>query len=100
MNRHRTPPSPLHPLWVWLALLGLLALTLWLAQLPLGGLNLAAGLLIGMAKALLVLGFYMQLLRHPPLLRLVATMGFALLALLIALSAADLLTRVPLPLRP
>jgi cytochrome c oxidase subunit 4 len=43
--------------------------------------------------ALLVLAFFMRLKSDSPLLRLVAGAGFAWLALLIALSLADVLSR-------
>jgi cytochrome c oxidase subunit 4 len=44
-----------------------------------------------------VLAFFMRLKSDSPLLRLVAGMGFAWLALLIALSLADVLSRHYLP---
>ncbi len=90
------PPSLAANLWVLLALLILLALTAGSAFIPLGIANTLANLGIAIAKALLVMIFYMRLKTDSPLLRMVAAAGFAWLAVLIALSLADVLTRVPL----
>jgi cytochrome c oxidase subunit IV len=87
------PPSLRGNLLVLAALLGLLALSAGSALIPMGALNEVANLGIAVAKAMLVLIFFMRLKTDNPLLRLVAGMGFAWLALLIALSLADVLTR-------
>jgi cytochrome c oxidase subunit 4 len=100
-RRHRSgprPPSLASNLWTLAALLVLLALSAGSALLPLGVFNEVANLGIAVIKALLVLTIFMRLKTDNPLLRLVAGAGFAWLALLIALSLADVLTRVPLQL--
>ncbi|WP_426702783.1 cytochrome C oxidase subunit IV family protein [Rhodanobacter sp. Col0626] len=58
-----------------------------------GAFNEVANLGIASVKTLLVLIFFMRLKTDSSLLRLVAAMGFAWLALLIALPLADVLTR-------
>jgi cytochrome c oxidase subunit 4 len=98
-RRHRSgpePPSLRGNLLVLAALLVLLALSAGSALIPMGAFNEVANLGIAALKALLVLVFFMRLKSDSPLLRLVAAMGFAWLALLIALSLADLLSRHPL----
>jgi cytochrome c oxidase subunit 4 len=75
------------------ALLGLLALTVGTAFINLGPANAAANVGIAVVKAALVLTFYMRLKTDSPLFRIVAVSGFAWLAVLIALSLADVLTR-------
>jgi cytochrome c oxidase subunit 4 len=80
-------------LWVLVALLALLALTVGSAHLELGPFNVIVSLAIAIAKALLVMTFFMRLNTDSPLLRIVAASGFAWLSVLIALAIADLLTR-------
>jgi len=87
------PPSLAVNLLVLVGLLVLLALTVGSAFLKLGPGNVAANVGIAGLKALLVLTFYMRLKSDTPLFRIVAVVGFAWLAVLIALSLADLLTR-------
>ena len=87
------PPSLTVNLLVLAALLVLLALTVGSAFLRLGPGNVAANLGIAGLKAALVLIFYMRLKTDTPLFRIVACVGFAWLAVLIALALADLLTR-------
>lgn len=90
------PPSLLAHLLVLAALLVLLGLSAGSALLPLGVFNTIANLGIAVCKALLVLAFFMRLRWDNPLLRIVASAGFAWLAVLIALALADVLTRTPL----
>jgi cytochrome c oxidase subunit IV len=87
------PPSLRSNLLVLAALLVLLGLSAGSALIPMGPFNEVANLGIAAVKALLVLVFFMRLKTDSPLLRLVAGTGFAWLALLIALSLADLLSR-------
>lgn len=87
------PPSLGANLSVLCALLLLLALTVGASQLQLGHFNLIVSLAIAVAKALLVMTFFMRLKTDSPLLRIVAVCGFAWLAVLITLSVADLVTR-------
>jgi cytochrome c oxidase subunit IV len=93
---HKTGPKPptlRMNLWVLVALLALLALTVGSAHLELGPFNVIVSLAIAIAKALLVMTFFMRLNTDSPLLRIVAASGFAWLSVLIALAIADLLTR-------
>jgi cytochrome c oxidase subunit IV len=90
------PPSLRSNLRVLAALLLLLGTSAGSALIPMGVFNEVANLGIAAVKALLVLVFFMRLKTDSPLLRLVAALGFAWLGLLIALSLADLLTRVAL----
>ena len=93
---HKTGPKPptlRMNLWVLAALLALLALTVGSAHLELGPFNVIVSLAIAIAKALLVMTFFMRLNTDSPLLRIVAASGFAWLSVLIALAIADLLTR-------
>ena len=90
------PPSLGSNLWTLLALLVLLALSAGSALLKLGPFNEVANLGIAAVKALLVLTIFMRLKTDNALLRIVACVGFAWLAVLIALSLSDVLTRTPL----
>jgi cytochrome c oxidase subunit 4 len=90
------PPSLAGNLWALVALLVLLALSAGSALLRLGPFNEVANLGIAAIKALLVLTIFMRLKTDNALLRIVAGVGFAWLAVLIALSLADVLTRMPL----
>lgn len=90
------PPSLASNLWTLLALLVLLGLSAGSALLKLGPFNTALGLGIAVVKALLVLTIFMRLKTDNALLRIVASAGFAWLAVMIALSLGDLLTRTHL----
>lgn len=90
------PPSLGSNLWTLLALLVLLGLSAGSALLRLGPFNMAANLGIAVIKALLVLTIFMRLKTDNALLRIVASAGFAWLAVMIALSLSDVLTRTPL----
>ncbi|WP_431271820.1 cytochrome C oxidase subunit IV family protein [Dankookia sp. P2] len=78
---------------VWAGLMALLAATLVAAYLPLGRFNLVLSLGIAVAKAALVVVFFMQLKRPNPLLRLAAFAGLIFLAFMFTLTYADVLTR-------
>jgi cytochrome c oxidase subunit 4 len=93
---HRTgpaPPSLRSNLVVLGALLTLLALSVVTSFMHLGPFNVVANVGIALLKAILVMTFFMRLNTDSPLLRIVAVVGFAWLAVLIALSLADVLTR-------
>jgi cytochrome c oxidase subunit 4 len=87
------PPSLKVNLAVLVALLLLLVLTVASAMVNLGPFNAITNLGIAIVKALLVMTFFMRLNTDSPLFRIVAAMGFVWLAVLIALSLADILTR-------
>jgi len=93
-----SPPSLRSQLLTLAALLTLLALTIVLARISLGPLNVAVALAISACKALLVMIVFMRIGEGHPFLRVVAAAGFIWLALLLVLALADVYTRVPLPL--
>lgn len=78
---------------VWLSLLCLLPLTVGSAYLKLGWMNSVINLVIAIAKALLVMIFFMHLRSSHPMLRVVAVAGFLWLTLLIGLAFTDFATR-------
>ena len=79
---------------VFVALLFLTALTTGVAFIDLGSeLNTIAALTIAVIKALLVILFFMHVKYSPGLTKMVIVGGFFFLALLIAFTLADELTR-------
>ncbi|HEY1283861.1 MAG TPA: cytochrome C oxidase subunit IV family protein [Steroidobacteraceae bacterium] len=87
-------PMPLRAyVWSWLALLALLTATLGSAYIHLGYFNMIVNLVIAIMKALLVMVVFMHLKKSAPFVRLVAAAGFCWLAILGALSLADVLTQ-------
>jgi cytochrome c oxidase subunit 4 len=85
---------------VWLGLMALLAATTALAFAPLGNATLFVSLTIAIAKALLVLIFFMELKRSRGLVRAFAVAGFFWLGILFTLTMADYVHRrdVPAPI--
>jgi cytochrome c oxidase subunit IV len=79
---------------IWAALLLLLMLSLGLAYTPMGLLTPAAGILIAIIKAGLVILLFMELATSKPLIRLTALSGIVFLAALFALTLADVVTRL------
>lgn len=75
-------------------LLGLLALTVAAARLPLGRWNLILAMGISAAKAAILAWFFMDLRRSGKSIRLFAWAGLFLLLLLAGLAATDYLARV------
>ena len=73
----------------WLALMILLAATTASAFVPRGSLNLPISLAIAVAKALIVLLFFMELRASRPLVRSFAAAGFFWLLIMIVLTGAD-----------
>ena len=73
----------------WLALMLLLAATTASAFVPLGSLNLPISLSIAVAKALIVLLFFMELRGSRALVRSFAAAGFFWLLIMITLTGAD-----------
>ncbi len=78
---------------VWLALIGLLALTVGASFLPLGGFKPGVSIGIAFIKAVLIFWFYMHLRELSGLIRLTAVTGAITLAILIGLISSDYLTR-------
>ena len=75
------------------ALLGLLALTVGAAYVNLGPFNIIAALTISVAKAALIVMFFMGIQGRNPLTWLALGAGFFFLAIMFALSMSDFLTR-------
>jgi cytochrome c oxidase subunit IV len=90
---NRTHTRPTVYLVVWLALLILLAVTVSTAYLPLGWANTPVNLAISVTQAALVMLFSMHLRSAHPLIKIIAVIGFFGIAILIALSLFDVLTR-------
>lgn len=78
---------------IWALLVALLASTVGATFLPLGPMLPAVSFGIAIAKALLVLWFFMELKRDDGLARLAIFAGFAWIAILFILTAADNGTR-------
>ena len=78
---------------VWLVLLALLAVTVASAYLPLGWANTALNLAIAVTQAALVMLFSMHPRSAHPLLKVIATIGFFGIGILIVLSLLDVMTR-------
>ncbi|MGO9036859.1 MAG: cytochrome C oxidase subunit IV family protein [Steroidobacteraceae bacterium] len=90
---NRTSTHPRVYILVWLALLVLLAMTVGSAFVPLGWANTPVNLAISVTQAALVMLFSMHLRSAHPLLKIIAVIGFIGIAILIALSLFDVLTR-------
>ena len=73
----------------WAALMLLLAATTASAFIPLGDFNLVVSLCIAVAKALVVLLFFMELRGSRALVRSFAAAGFFWLLIMIVLTGAD-----------
>lgn len=91
-------PNTARAIWrrtipVWVALTLLLALTCGLAYVPLGSGNIMVALFIAVMKALLVVIFFMHLIRPDPLLRLAGTAALLWLLFMFTLTFSDILTR-------
>ncbi len=78
---------------IYLALLGFLALTLVTAFFNLGSLNLPVALLIAIAKASLVVYYFMELKTHPGMQRIAALAGIFWLGILFTLVSTDYMSR-------
>jgi cytochrome c oxidase subunit IV len=91
----RYPPTIL--LLSWLALLALLALTVFLAYQPLGPLNMWIALAIAILKGLIVLAVFMELRERGGLTIAFAAAGFFWLGVLLWLAGVDFATRAQFP---
>src|SRR6202041_1095014 len=78
---------------IFVALLLLTALTTGVAYVDLGAFNTVAALVIAVVKMLLVVLFFMHVKYSPGLTRLVILAGFFWLAIMIALTLSDELSR-------
>lgn len=94
MNRSETLRKIVYrPLLAWAALCLLLTITVAVAYVPLGALNLVVSLAIAAAKVLIIALVFMELVRASSLLRLAAMTGIFWLLFLFVLMFADYLTR-------
>lgn len=80
-------------IFVWLALMGLLALTVGASFLPLGSLKPVVNIGIAFLKAALIFWVYMHLRELSGLIRLTVITGVVTIAILIGLMSSDYLTR-------
>lgn len=78
---------------IFATLMMLTALTVCVAFLDLGALNLVVALGVAVTKATLVVLFFMHVKYSPKLTWLVVASGFFFLAILIALTMADMVSR-------
>lgn len=90
-----TPPRAL--LLSWLALLGLLALTLFIAYQPLGVFNFPIALAIASIKVLIVAAIFMELREVRGLVVAFAGAGVLWLFVLLWLAGIDFVTRAQFP---
>lgn len=78
---------------VFVVLLGLLALTIWTSRLSLGAWNAPVAIAIAVAKAVLVVLYFMQARYSGRLIGLVIAAACLWLALLVGLTLNDFVTR-------
>ena len=79
--------------WVWLALLVLLAITCGSAFVPLGTWNVVINYVVALAKTVLIVVFFMHLREAGSLLRVASVTGAVMLGILAGLTLLDALTR-------
>lgn len=85
---------------VFVALLALTAITVGVAFVDLGALNTPVAISIAVVKALLIFAYFMHLKSQPKILWCFAVAGFFWVALMIAGTGDDYLTREPDPQPP
>jgi cytochrome c oxidase subunit 4 len=78
---------------VFAALAVLLVLTVVVANVNLGPLNIAVAMAIATAKAVLIVLYFMHVRYSPPLVRIVAVGAFVWLGILLTLLLADYVAR-------
>jgi len=78
---------------IFAALIAMTAFTVWVAFVDLGPLNLVVALGVAVTKATLVVLFFMHVKYSSKLTWLVVTSGFFFLAIMIALTMADIVSR-------
>ena len=82
-----------HYAWIAGLLLGLLGLTVGAAYINLGPLNTPTAMAISIAKAVLILLYFMHLRHQRGLVRLAAVAGFFWLGIMLTLAMSDFLSR-------
>ena len=94
MNEHKQHISPIGEyLAIFVALLGLTALTVWAAFQDIGAYNDLVAMLIAVTKVLLVLIYFMHLKYSSKLTWIFAGAGFFWLLILFGLTLSDYLSR-------
>lgn len=78
---------------IFVALLVLLVATVGAARLPLGEWHVPVAMTIATIKALLIVLFFMHLLYSPRLMMIISAASFLWLAIMVALTLNDYLTR-------
>lgn len=91
MSGHVAPKSMYYTIFA--ALMVLTVLTVAVARVDLGVLNLPVALVIAVSKALLVIMFFMHVKYSTRLVQVTAFTGFLFLGILIAVTMADYLSR-------
>ena len=79
--------------WVWLVLLAMTAATTAVAYVDLGPFSVVVALVIAFSKMLLVALFFMHVRHSTKLTRLVVVGGMVWLAILLAFTMADIVSR-------
>jgi cytochrome c oxidase subunit 4 len=95
MNHHPHIMPVRTNIQVFVALLVLLFATVVAAYLPMGALHFPVAMTIAVAKAMLIVLFFMHVLHSHRLTMVVAIAGFLWLGILIALTLSDYLSRYP-----
>ena len=78
---------------IFAALIALTVVTVWVATIDLGDMNVVVAMVVATIKAVLVLLFFMHLRHSGKFLWIVLGFGFGFMALLIALTLGDAFTR-------
>ncbi|SRR5690606_16835552 len=91
MSGHVAPKSLYYTIFA--ALMGLTVLTVAVAYVDMGILNLPVALAIAVAKAMLVILYFMHVKYSPRLVQVTAFTGFLFLGILVAITMSDYLTR-------
>ena len=95
MSEHIVPKKTYFAIFA--ALMIMTATTVFVATIDLGPMNIVAALVIAACKATLVLLFFMHVRYSPRIIFLIIFAGLLWLALLIALTLTDYLTRSWIP---
>jgi len=80
-------------LWIWLTLMGLMALTAYLSTVDLGAWNTPVALIIAVIKAVLVVLFFMHVKYSSKLTKLTICSGLFIFAGLVSMTLADYISR-------
>lgn len=91
-TEHYVVPKPVYyRVFAWLAVL--MVVTVAASRVDLEGWNVPVALVIAMAKACMIVLFFMHVRYTRPLVKLVACSGFLWVLIMFAFIAADVLTR-------